>query len=307
MDKKKYNAIRRNTMVDFAKLKKASGGLDRLAKELDKLNAPASQEKKEDDRFWKIERDKSGNGSAVIRFLPAPAVDGDDALPWVRIFDHGFKGPSGKWYIEKSLTTLGQKDPVSEFNTKLWNAGGEGSPERKQAQNQKRRLSYISNIYVVSDPKHPENEGKVFLFKFGKKIFDKITMLMKPEFEDDTPINPFDLWKGANFKIRIRTVDGYANYDQSLFESSTPLSQEDDELEKIWKSEYSLKEFVDPSQFKSYAELKAKLEMVLGEVSEAPVERPAPAARKETKAEAPSFDIDEDDDDLKAFKALADD
>ena len=294
-------------MVDFAKLKKASGGIDRLAKELDKLNAPA-QEKKDDDRFWKIERDKSGNGSAVIRFLPAPAVDGDDALPWVRIFDHGFKGPSGKWYIEKSLTTLGQKDPVSEFNSKLWNAGGEGSPERKQAQAQKRRLSYISNIYVVSDPKHPENEGKVFLFKFGKKIFDKITMLMKPEFEDDTPVNPFDLWKGANFKIRIRTVDGYANYDQSLFESPSALSQDDDELEKIWKSEYSLKEFVDPSQFKSYAELKAKLEMVLGEAtSEAPVERAAPVVRKEAKAEAPPFDIDEDDDDLKAFKALADD
>jgi len=295
-------------MVDFAKLKKASGGIDRLAKELDKLNSPTSQEKKDDDRFWKIERDKSGNGSAVIRFLPAPAVDGDDALPWVRIFDHGFKGPSGKWYIEKSLTTLGQKDPVSEFNSKLWNAGGEGSPERKQAQAQKRRLSYISNIYVVSDPKHPENEGKVFLFKFGKKIFDKITMLMKPEFEDDTPVNPFDLWKGANFKIRIRTVDGYANYDQSLFESPSALSQDDDELEKIWKSEYSLKEFVDPSQFKSYAELKAKLEMVLGEAtSEAPVERAAPVVRKEAKAEAPPFDIDEDDDDLKAFKALADD
>lgn len=294
-------------MVDFAKLKKSANNLDRLAKELDKLNAPASQDKKDDTRFWKLERDKSGNGSAVIRFLPAPAVDGDDALPWVRLFDHGFKGPTGKWYIEKSLTTLNQKDPVSEFNSKLWNAGGEGSPERKQAQAQKRRLGYICNIYVVSDPKHPENEGKVFLFKFGKKIFDKITMLMKPEFEDDTPVNPFCLWKGANFKIRIRTVDGYANYDQSMFESSSALLSDDDALEKIWKSEYSLKEFVDPSQFKSYDELKAKLEMVLGLTeSAAPAAKSAPMpARKTAEEDDAPFDLD-DDEDLKAFKALAD-
>lgn len=296
-------------MVDFAKLKKSANNLDRLAKELDKLNAPASQDKKDDTRFWKLERDKSGNGSAVIRFLPAPAVDGDDALPWVRIFDHGFKGPTGKWYIEKSLTTLNQKDPVSEFNSKLWNAGGEGSPERKQAQAQKRRLGYICNIYVVSDPKHPENEGKVFLFKFGKKIFDKITMLMKPEFEDDTPVNPFCLWKGANFKIRIRTVDGYANYDQSMFESSSALLSDDDALEKIWKSEYSLKEFVDPSQFKSYDELKAKLEMVLGltesAVPTATVAKSATPARKTAEEDDAPFDLD-DDEDLKAFKALAD-
>ena len=292
--------------MDIQTLRKMrSNDFGSISNAFEKIANPSTESKGyADDRFWKLEGDKAGNGTATIRFLPR--VEGDE-LPWVRVFSHGFQGPTGKWYIEKSLTTLGQKDPVSEYNTRLWNAGGEGSPERKQAQNQKRRLSYISNIYVVSDPKHPENEGKVFLFKFGKKIFDKITMLMKPEFEDDTPINPFDLWKGANFKIRIRTVDGYANYDQSLFESSTPLSQDDDELEKIWKSEYSLKEFVDPSQFKSYAELKAKLEMVLGEAEEASVERAAPAARKETKVEAPPFDIDEDDDDLKAFKALADD
>lgn len=287
-------------MVDFAKLKKSSDALDRLTKELDKLNAP-TQERKEDTRFWKLERDKSGNGSAVIRFLPAPAVDGDDALPWIRIFDHGFKGPTGKWYIEKSLTTLNQKDPVSEFNSKLWNAGGEGSPERKQAQAQKRRLSYICNIYVVSDPKHPENEDKTFLFKFGKKIFDKITMLMKPEFEEDTPINPFNLWKGANFKIRIRTVDGYANYDQSVFEGSTPLSTDDAELERIWKSEYSLKEFLDPSQFKSYDELKTKLESVLALDA-------TPTTAVTTKKSVPQIEDDafDDDEDLKAFKALAD-
>ena len=188
-------------MVNFATLKKSSGSIERLAKELEKLNAPAT-ERKEDDRFWQPEVDKSGNGMAVIRFLPASAVDGDDGLPWVRIFNHGFKGPSGKWYIENSLTTLNQKDPVSEFNTQLWNASSEDtSPQRKQAREQKRRLTYISNILVISDPKHPENEGKIKLFRYGKKIFDKISMLMDPEFEGDTAINPFDLWKGCNFKI----------------------------------------------------------------------------------------------------------
>lgn len=196
----------------------------------------------------------------------------------------------------------------SEFNSRLWNSGGEGSPERKQVQNQKRRLSYISNIYVVSDPKHPENEGKVFLFKYGKKIFEKITLLMKPEFADDAPVNPFELWKGANFKIRIRTVDGYPNYDQSMFENPVPLSSDDDELERIWKSEYSLKEFVHPSQFKSYAELKAKFETVMGFAGETEMAR-SPSALTDVKKSAPvepSFDMD-DDDDLKAFRALADD
>lgn len=295
-------------MVDFTKLKTSSGSFDRLVKELDKLNSPATQEKKEDPRFWRLERDKSGNGSAVIRFLPPPPVDGDDALPWVRIFEHGFKGPTGKWYIEKSLTTLNQKDPVSEYNTKLWNSGGEGSPERKQAQVQKRKLNYISNIYVVSDPKHPENEGKVFLFKFGKKIFDKITMMMKPEFEDDDPVNPFDLWKGSNFKMRIRTVDGYPNYDQSIFDTPSPLSDDDGRIEEIWNSQYSLKEFIDPSQFKSYNELQTRLDYVLelnapakAAVSSAKQDRPAPKAVPEIP-----FDVD-DDDDLKAFRALADD
>mgnify|MGYP003335925249 CR=1 FL=1 len=289
-------------MVNFATLKKSSGSIERLAKELEKLNAPAT-ERKEDDRFWQPEVDKSGNGMAVIRFLPASAVDGDDGLPWVRIFNHGFKGPSGKWYIENSLTTLNQKDPVSEFNTQLWNASSEDtSPQRKQAREQKRRLTYISNILVISDPKHPENEGKVKLFKYGKKIFDKISMLMDPEFEGDTAINPFDLWKGCNFKLRIRTVEGYRNYDQSTFESSSVLNSDDSKLEEMWKSQYSLKEFIDPKNFKSYDELKKKLEDVL--CLNVPTIKNSVKEESSTKRQTVETYEDEDDDDLKQFKSL---
>jgi len=295
-------------MTSFNALKKSSNSLDRLAKEIEKLNAPSSTERTEDTRFWKLERDKSGNGSAVIRFLPAPEVDGDDALPWVRVFDHGFKGPTGKWYIENSLTTIGQKDFLSEYNSKLWNASSDdNSPERKQARAQKRRLHYISNIMVISDPKNPENEGRTFLFKYGKKIFDKITLLMNPEFEGDKPVNPFDMWNGTNFKIRIRTVDGYPNYDQSIFAEPAPVSDDDAKLEKIWKSEHSLKEFLEPKNFKSYEELKRKLEDVLG--LNAQESAPAPHKKKvvvEDETETPPFSVDEDDDDLAAFKALAD-
>lgn len=298
-------------MSNFASLKKSSGTLDRLTKEIEKLNAPASTEKKGDDRFWKLERDKSGNGSAVIRFLPPAAVDGDDSLPWVRVFDHGFQGPTGKWYIENSLTTLNQKDPVSEYNSTLWNATTDDqSWQRKQARAQKRRLHYISNIYVVSDPKNPENEGKVFLFKYGKKIFDKITLLMNPEFEGDEAVNPFDFWKGANFKIRIRTVDNYPNYDQSIFDSPKPLLSDDDELEVIWKKQHSLKEFVEQKNFKTYDELKKRLDEVLGDtVSEKPAARPTatekPTFNKPKAAEESAPWGDDDDEDLAAFKALA--
>jgi hypothetical protein len=306
-------------MSNFATLKKSSSTLDRLTKEIEKANAPAETSKKGDDRFWKLERDKSGNGAAVIRFLPTPAVDGEDGLPWVRIFDHGFKGPTGKWYIENSLTTLGGKvkDPVSEYNSQLWNSTqDDNSPARKQAREQKRRLHYISNIYVVSDPKNPENEGKVFLFKFGKKIFDKITMAMNPEFEGDSPVNPFDLWNGANFKLRIRTVDGYPNYDQSVFDAPKALSDDDAELERIWQKEYSLKEFIAPSNFKSYEELKARLNEVLGLDEDAPqmqvatpsfkqaaMNTPMPSAKK--AAEIPSIDDEDDDEELQAFKNMA--
>ena len=243
----------------FSSLKRSSrNNLQNLMAETNKL-AKGNQQGGADDRFWKPEVDKAGNGYAVIRFLPAP--NGED-IPWVRVFDHGFQGIGG-WYIENSLTTVGKKDPVSEYNSMLWNSGIEANKE--QARKQKRRLKYIANIYVVSDPSNPQNEGKVFLYQFGKKIFDKINDVMNPQFEDETPVNPFDFWEGANFKLKIRNVEGYRNYDKSEFESPSTLGDfEDDELEAIWKQEQSLAEFIAPENFKSYEELQAKLNKVLG-------------------------------------------
>ena len=295
--------------LDFSALKKGRGNFDSLMKEVEKIATPQTQEAQKDDRFWSLEVDKAGNGSAIIRFLPPPK--GED-LPWVRIWNHGFQGPTGKWYIENSLTTLGKPDPVSELNTELWNSGTEANKEI--ARKQKRRLAYIANIYVVKDPAHPENEGKVFLYKFGKKIFDKIKDVMQPQFEDEEPINPFDFWKGANFKLKARNVEGYRNYDKSDFESSTPLA-EDDEMEKIWNREHSLQEFLDPKHFKSYEELKQKLEQVLSTSSastprvdnvsleedfEKP--RPKPVAKKQQEV-----DLDDDDESLSYFAKLAND
>ncbi len=290
-------------MSNFASLKRSSGNLEKLAKAIEQLNTTESPSK--EDNFWKPEVDKAGNGYAVIRFLPQPAIDGDDALPWVKVFNHGFQGPGG-WYIENSLTTLGQKDPVSEYNTQLWNSGVEANKEI--ARKQKRRLSYISNVYIVEDPKNPENEGKVFLYKYGKKIFDKINEAMNPQFEDEKAVNPFDLWAGANFKLKIRKVEGYQNYDKSEFESPSVLGDfDDDRLESIWKSEHSLKDFLAPENFKSYDELKAKLDKVLGLSGQAPqpkttVEQAKAAPRKAAVTE-PS--IDEDEDDLSYFSKLA--
>ena len=211
-----------------------------------------------DERLWKPEVDKSGNGYAVIRFLPEP--DGED-LPWAQVWSHAFQGPGG-WYIENSLTTLNQKDPVGELNRTLWNSGLDA--DKDTARKQKRKLSYYSNIYVVKDQLHPENEGKVFLYKYGKKIHDKIASAMQPQFEDESPINPFDLWKGANFKIKIQTIGGYWNYDKSEFDSPSVLADlDDDSLEKTWKSQYSLKEFTDSNNFKSYEDLSSRLNIVL--------------------------------------------
>ena len=243
--------------MSFADLKNSSKfGFERLNKELDKLQATGGSS---DERFWKPEMDKSGNGYAVIRFLPAP--DGEE-LPWAKIWSHGFQGPGG-WYIENSLTTLGQKDPVSELNRTLWNSGLDS--DKEIARKQKRKLSYYSNIYVVSDPTNPSNEGKVFLYKFGKKIFDKIQAAMQPEFQDETPINPFDMWKGANFKLKIRKVEGYWNYDKSEFATPCLLDDKNDvELEKLWRSQHSLNEFMDAKNFKSYKELESRLNIVLG-------------------------------------------
>ena len=210
-----------------------------------------------DERLWKLEVDKAGNGYAVIRFLPAP--DGEE-LPWAKVWSHAFQGPGG-WYIENSLTTLGQKDPVSEYNRLLWNSGTDS--DKDLARKQKRKLTYIANIYVVKDPTNPHNEGQVFLYKFGKKIFDKITAAMQPEFEDEEAIDPFDFWQGANFKLKAKNVAGYRNYDSSEFAAASPVLDDDDALEALWKKQYSLEEFTRPDQFKAYGELEKRLNSVL--------------------------------------------
>ena len=236
--------------------------------------AGSTTEKKSygDDRMWKPTVDKAGNGYAVIRFLPA--VEGDD-LPWAKYWDHFFQGPTGQWYVEKSLTTIGKDDPVSEMNSKLWNTGIEA--DKDLARKRKRRLHYVSNIYVVSDPENPENEGKVFLYTYGAKIFEKIMDSMQPKFQDETPVNPFDMWKGANFKMKIANVAGYRNYDRSEFAPAEALNADDNVLEGIYNKQYALKEFTDPSSFKSYSELNLKLTRVLGEEVKMPaVEDDAP-------------------------------
>jgi hypothetical protein len=292
----------------FAQLKKSrSSQFDKLTEEAKKLSGNTPTKSGADDRFWKPVVDKSGNGSAIIRFLPAP--QGED-VPFVRLWDHGFQGPGG-WYIENSLTTLGQDDPVSEYNSRLWNSGND--KDKEIARKQKRRLHYISNIYVLKDPANPENEGKVFLFKYGKKIFDMLNSAMHPEFEDENAINPFDLWEGANFRLRMRNVEGYRNYDKSSFDEPSVPMVDEDELEKIWLSEYALQEFLDPKNFKSYEELSAKLTRVLGapggsQTSSAEdipeVEYTAPVAESKSAASStPSFD--DDDDSLQFFKQLA--
>ena len=245
-----------NTDMTFEALKKSSGNFDKLQVELEKINQPVTNSF-DDNRFWKPELDKTGNGYAIIRFLPQS--EGEE-LPWVRLWSHAFSGPGG-WFIENSLTTINKSDPVSEYNTQLWNSGIES--DKDTARKQKRILKYYANVYIVSDSKHPENEGKVRLFKFGKKIFDKITEAMNPAFDDEESLNPFDLWKGADFKLKIRKVDGFWNYDKSEFTTPKALLDDDTELENVYKSQHSLKAFVEPSQFKTYDELKEKLHRTL--------------------------------------------
>ncbi len=298
--------------MSLSSLKNKSSSLDKLKKAVEQSSAGNGGGKNVDERFWQPEVDAAGNGYAVIRFLDTPAVDGEDGLPWVQIWSHGFQGPGG-WYIENSLTTLGKTDPVSEYNTVLWNSGVEANKEI--ARKQKRKLTYIANVLVISDAKRPQNEGKVFLYKFGKKIFDKIKEQLEPQFADETPMNPFDFWKGANFKVKIRNVEGYRNYDKSEFESPAALFNGDDaQIEKVWKSAHSLKDFLKADNFKSYDELKAKLDKVLGaggstaatarkiedEELSAPVVRSAPA--KKVTAEDVSV---ADDDDMAFFEKLA--
>jgi hypothetical protein len=283
--------------------------LDKLLQQVQKDESPTTEKKSYvDERLWKPQVDKSGNGYAVIRFLPAPK---GEELPWVRVFNHAFQGPTGQWFIENSLTTLNQKDPVSEYNSQLWNSGVES--DKEIARKQKRKLKYYSNIYVVSDPANPENEGKVFLYSYGKKIFDKLMEAMQPAFEDETPINPFDLWEGANFKLKIRKVDGYWNYDKSEFESTAALAGDDAALEAIYNKEYSLQEFLAPSNFKSYDELKARLDAVLtGSVTTG--KTAAQMVDEETKDFTPTFkseptpepvSVDDDDDAMSYFEKLA--
>ena len=272
--------------MSFSDLKKQSklGSLTaKLVKEVEKMNNNTSSG---DDRLWKLECDKGGNGYAVIRFLPAP--NGED-LPFVKLYSHAFQG-SGGWYIENSLTTLNQKDPVSELNSELWNNGTDAGKE--VARKQKRKLTYVSNIYVVKDPANPSNEGRVFLYKFGKKIFDKLTAAMQPEFEDETPIDPFDFWQGANFKLKAKNVAGYRNYDSSEFAAQGALLDDDDEMEAIWKKQYSLAELVAADQFKSYDELKKRLDYVLGNKG-ARRQDPEVADEEET-SRGPVRDLDED-------------
>ncbi len=296
--------------MSFSNLKKASrlGTLtSKLVKEVEKMNNTSGG----DDRLWKLDVDKSGNGYAVLRFLPAP--DGED-LPFVKLYSHAFQGPGG-WYIENSLTTLNQKDPVSEYNTSLWNNGTEAGKDT--ARRQKRKLTYISNVYVVKDPANPENEGKVFLYKYGKKIFDKLMAAMQPEFEDESPIDPFDLWQGANFKLKAKNVAGYRNYDSSEFAQPSPLNDDDEALEAIWKKEHSLQDFVGADQFKSYDELKKRLTYVLGNsvstkrldeevVNEEETSNVATSNVEEqlTTSSASKADFEEDDT-LQYFAALA--
>ena len=242
--------------MSFSDLKEKAGNFEKLQAELEKVNNPVTSFA--DDRFWKPDLDKSGNGYAVIRFLPQPS--GED-LPWCKIWSHAFNGPGG-WYIENSLTTLQKKDPVSEYNTELWNSGVEANKD--VARKQKRILKYYSNVLVVSDPKHPENEGKVFLYRFGKKIFDKISEVMNPQFDDESPMNPFDFWEGSNFKLKVRKVDGFWNYDKSEFEAAAALLEGNDtQLEEVYGKLYSLKQFLTEENFKSYDELKEKFNRVV--------------------------------------------
>ena len=290
--------------MPFADLKKKSN-LSFLQKELEKTVSG----RQVDERFWKPEVDASGNGYAVIRFLPAPE---GETVPWAKVYSHAFQGPGG-WYIENSLTTLGDKDPVGEVNRRLWNDGTEEGKD--VARRQKRKLSYYSNIQVIKDPKHPENEGKTFLYKYGKKIHDKILAAMQPEFQDETPINVFDLWEGANFKLKIKKVAGFWNYDSSEFDSVSALSSDDTELEATWKQEHSLEAFVARDQFKSYEDLEKRLQLVLGSAPRATVPTvgdeledesegrgPAPSSfRQQMSAPVKKEAVVEDDDALSYF------
>ena len=292
---------------------RSKNSLDKLLGAVASEKAPTDKKSYTDERIWKGELDKSGNGYAVLRFLPA--VHGEE-LPWVKMYSHAFQGPTGQWYIENSRTTINQKDPVSEYNSKLWNTGLES--DKEIARKQKRKLSYYSNVYVVSDPKHPENEGKVFLYKYGKKIYDKLLAAMQPEFQDETPINPFDPFTGANFKLKIRKVDGYWNYDKSEFEATSKLSEDESKVEEICQKAYALSEFTNASNFKSYEELQKRMDIVLsgtttvGNVQESlrdevsqPDNNPQTAMAQAPEVKAQNIVGSDNDDTMSYFEKLA--
>lgn len=300
--------------MSFANLKARSTDISKLVSAAQEASGQTQNANKYDDeRKWKPTVDDNGNGYAVIRFLPA--AEGMET-PWVRYWDHGFKGPTGQWYIEKSLTTIGQKDPVSELNSRLWNSGIE--EDKETARKQKRRLHYVSNILVVNDPANPANNGKVFYYEFGKKIFDKIMDLMQPQFPGETPVNPFDFWNGADFELKIRNVAGYRNYDKSEFKSTSALFDADEvKLEATYNQMHDLNEFVDPANFKSYEELEGRLGLVLGtavgsnvtaknealsQTAEANVGRSAPQPEI-VSAPAPSVGVEDDEDDTLSYFA----
>ena len=289
---------------------KKSNSLDKLLGAVQTENAPQEKKSYADERLWKPVVDKSGNGYAVIRFLPA--VEGED-LPWAKVWNHAFQGPTGQWYIENSLTTIGQNDPVSEMNSAYWNSGVES--DKEIARKQKRKLQYFANILVIKDSANPQNEGKVMLYRFGKKIFDKCMEAMQPAFEDENPVNPFDFWEGADFKLKIRKVDGYWNYDKSEFDAPSPIFKNDDEIEAVWKKQYPLAEFSAESNFKSYDELKKRLDTVLagtttvGNVTtlmeDEPIVSTPTVDTKEEPAPTPTVTEDDEDDTMSYFEKLA--
>ena len=303
--------------------KKRSSSFDKLNKQLTDMNS-GGYSNPDENKFWQPTVDSAGNGFAIIRFLPE--TEGDD-VPFVRLWNHGFQGPTGQWYIENCLSTIGKDDPVNEYNNKLWNSTtDDNSEERQQVRKQKRKLQYISNIYIVKDSSNPENDGKVFMYKYGKKIFDKLNDIMNPQFEDEKPVNPFDLWEGANFRLKIRKVDGYRNYDKSEFDEPSPLLDDDSAMEAIWKQQYSLSEIVDEKNFKSYDELKAKMHRVLGlsegssssnygttaeeddadqELDMSSIGKEEPQSEMKSDKQSSVSGSDDDDDDLEFFKNLA--
>ena len=286
---------------------KKSNSLDKLLGAVQADSGGGEKKSYKDERLWKPVMDKSGNGYAVVRFLPA--VEGED-MPWAKVWNHAFQGPTGQWYIENSLTTVGQNDPVSEMNSAYWNSGVES--DKEIARKQKRKLQYFANIYVVEDSANPENEGKVMLYRFGKKIFDKCMEAMQPAFKDETAVNPFDFWEGANFKLKLRMVEGYWNYDKSEFSAPSPLFDDDDKLEEVWKKQYPLSEFSAATNFKSYEELKKRLDMVLvgtvkvGNATEVMEDVPWDEPKVDTKpTPAPAVDNDGSEDTMSYFEKLA--